>query len=103
MILKIIFSFAASIIKFFLIFFFIHGSAIAEKEVKYYSDDHGVVSIMYHRFDENKYPSTNIKVDIFKKQLELIEESNIEYYDPGKFDNEFHNPKKKSQNFNHCR
>ena len=49
---------------------------------------------MYHRFDENKYPSTNIKVDIFKKQLELIKESNIEYYDPGKFDNEFYNPKK---------
>ena len=94
MILKIIFSFAASIIKYFLIFFFIHSSAIAEKEVKYYSDDHGVVSIMYHRFDENKYPSTNIKVDIFKKQLELIEESNIEYYDPGKFNNEFYNPKK---------
>ena len=49
---------------------------------------------MYHRFNENKYPSTNIKVDIFKKQLELIEESNIEFYDPDKFDNEFYNPKK---------
>ena len=36
------------------------SSAIAEKEVL--SDDHGVVSIMYHRFNENKYPSTNIKV-----------------------------------------
>ena len=49
---------------------------------------------MYHRFNENKYPSTNIKIDIFKKQLELIEENNIEYYDPANFDNEFNYPKK---------
>ncbi len=49
---------------------------------------------MYHRFNENKYPSTNIKIDIFKKQLELIEKNNIEYYDPAKFDIEFNNPKK---------
>ena len=35
---------------------------------------------MYHRFNENKYPSTNIKIDIFKKQLELIEKNNIEFY-----------------------
>ena len=48
---------------------------------------------MYHRFDENKYPSTNIKLDIFKKQLDLIEKNNMEYYDPSKFDNEFNKPK----------
>ena len=57
--------------------------------MKYYSKDHGVVSIMYHRFNENKYPSTNIKIDVFKKQLKLIEKNNIEYYDPAKFDSEF--------------
>ena len=95
MILKIILSFAASIIKYFLILFFINSSTFAEKNVKYYSDDHGVVSIMYHRFNENKYPSTNIKIDIFKKQLELIEENNIEYYNPAIFDTEFNYPKKK--------
>ena len=94
MILKIIFSFAASIIKFFLILFFINSSAHAEKNIKYYPNDHGVISIMYHRFNENKYPSTNIKIDIFKKQLELIEKNNIEYYDPIKFDTEFSYPKK---------
>ena len=49
---------------------------------------------MYHRFNENKYPSTNIKIDVFEKQLELIEKNNIEYYDPSMFDNEFNNPKK---------
>ncbi len=48
---------------------------------------------MYHRFDENKYPSTNIKIDIFKKQLELIKKNDIEFYDPAKFDNEFYNSK----------
>ena len=48
---------------------------------------------MYHRFNENKYPSTNIKIDVFKKQLELIEKNNIEYYDPIKFDTEFRYPK----------
>ena len=40
---------------------------------------------MYHRFNENKYPSTNIKIDVFEKQLELIEKNNIEYYDPYQF------------------
>ena len=48
---------------------------------------------MYHRFNENKYPSTNIKIDIFKKQLELIEINKIEYYNPAQFDTEFYNPK----------
>ena len=56
---------APSIIRFFLIFFS-YSSTIAEKEIRYYSNDHGVMSIMYHRFDENKYPSTNIKIDILK-------------------------------------
>ena len=32
----------------------------------------GIVSLMYHRFEENKYPSTNIKIHDFKKQIELI-------------------------------
>ena len=65
---------AASITRFFGLFF-INSLSIAEEEVKYHSNDHGVVSIMYHRFEENKYPSTNIKIDIFKKQLELIDKT----------------------------
>ena len=93
MILNIIFSFAASIIKFFLVLFITNSSSFAEEEIKYYPNDHGVISIMYHRFNENKYPSTNIKIDVFKKQLELIEKNNIEYYDPIKFDTEFRYPK----------
>ena len=34
---------------------------------------------MYHRFDESKYPSTNIQLDIFKKQLEIIEKEGIKF------------------------
>ena len=94
MILKTIFLCAASTIKIFLILFFINSTSFAENNIKYYSKDHGVVSIMYHRFNENKYPSTNIKIDVFKKQLELIKKNGIEFYDPAKFDSEFEDPKK---------
>ena len=40
---------------------------------------------MYHRFNENKYPSTNIKLDIFKEQLKIIENEGIQFVDPKKF------------------
>ena len=40
-------------------------------------EDYGVIALMYHRFEENKYPSTNIKIADFKKHLELIEKENI--------------------------
>jgi hypothetical protein len=49
-------------------------------------DDFGIISLMYHRFDENKYPSTNIKIDDFKKQLEIIENNNIEFINPKNFE-----------------
>jgi len=42
-------------------------------------DDYGILSIMYHRFEENKYPSTNIKIDDFKKHIDLIEKSKFEF------------------------
>ncbi len=41
---------------------------------------------MYHRFNENKYPSTNIQLDIFKKQIEIIENSEIEFIHPKNFE-----------------
>ncbi len=34
---------------------------------------------MYHRFDENKYPSTNIRLDDFKSHINIIKESNFEF------------------------
>ncbi len=48
---------------------------------------------MYHRFDENKYPSTNIRMDIFKKQIHLIKKHKFQFYNPINFENEFEIPK----------
>ncbi len=48
---------------------------------------------MYHRFDENKYPSTNIRMDIFKKQISIIEQKKYEFYNPKEFDSNYKIPK----------
>jgi peptidoglycan/xylan/chitin deacetylase (PgdA/CDA1 family) len=40
---------------------------------------------MYHRFEENKYPSTNIRIEDFKKQLEMIKKENIIFINPKDF------------------
>ncbi len=53
---------------------------------KYDFDDFGLISIMYHRFNESKYPSTNIQLDIFKEQLKIIETEGIEFIHPDKFE-----------------
>ncbi len=52
---------------------------------------------MYHRFEENKYPSTNIKIAVFKKHLEIIKNSKFELYHPKDFENEFNTPKKQKK------
>ena len=44
---------------------------------------------MYHRFNEAKYPSTNIQMEVFKKQIEIIENSNISFINPINFETEF--------------
>ena len=48
---------------------------------------------MYHRFNENKYPSTNIKIDIFQKHIKIIKELDYEFYNPKFFIKEFKKPK----------
>ena len=40
---------------------------------------------MYHRFNENKYPSTNIQMEVFVKQLDMIEQMNIKFVHPRDF------------------
>ena len=60
----------------------------------YNFDDFGIISIMYHRFDEKKYPSTNIEIEIFKKQLEIIEEMKIKFVHPKDFLKELSQNKK---------
>jgi len=49
-------------------------------------DDYGLISIMYHRFNETKYPSTNIQLDVFREQLNIIEEEGIKFIHPDNFE-----------------
>jgi len=62
-------------------------------EKQYQHNEQGILSLMYHRFDENKYPSTNIKMDVFKKQIEIIKRNNFEFFDPKNFSEEFNKVK----------
>jgi len=73
------------------------NSTAQANNVKYFSDDEGVLSIMYHRFNEFKYPSTNISMNIFKKHVELILEANLSFYHPKEFENNFNIPKKEKK------
>ena len=52
---------------------------------------------MYHRFNESKYPSTNIQMDIFKQQIEIIEDSNYKFNNPNEFEKMFSTPKIKKE------
>ena len=49
----------------------------------------GILSLMYHRFNEEKYPSTNIKMNIFKDQIQIIRDSNFDFYNPGDLEKNF--------------
>ena len=52
---------------------------------------------MYHRFNENKYPSTNIKMDIFEKHINIIKSSDFNFLNPKNFDEQFKKPKSKKE------
>ena len=58
-------------------------------------EDFGIISLMYHRFEENKYPSTNIKINDFKEHLRILEENQMSFVNPKNFENELKNNKKK--------
>ena len=76
--------------KFFIIYIFIISfdssqlKVFANNESNF--EDFGLISIMYHRFNENKYPSTNIQLDVFKEQLNIIEEEGIKFVHPDNFE-----------------
>ncbi len=90
MIANKIFLSVASIIKAFFIFiFFTLNSYSNENNIKFFSNDKGVLSIMYHRFNENKYPSTNIKMEIFIKQMNMINDKKYKFIYPDEFDKKF--------------
>ena len=46
---------------------------------------------MYHRFDENKYPSTNIRMGVFKQQIKIIKNLKYNFYDPKYLNENFYN------------
>ena len=52
---------------------------------------------MYHRFDENKYPSTNIQMEVFLKQIQLITDLNYSFIHPEDFEKNFNIPKKQKK------
>ena len=52
---------------------------------------------MYHRFNENKYPSTNIKMDIFEEHINIIKNSDFNFHNPNNFDEQFNKPKQKKE------
>ena len=87
---KKILSLAVSIIKLFIIILlFTTSSKAQENNIKYYPNDKGVLSLMYHRFNENKYPSTNIQMDIFRQQIEIIRKLKYNFYDPKNLEKKF--------------
>ena len=53
-----------------------------------FSDEPGVISLMYHRVGEGKYPSTNVSTEMFKQHLEAIKASGLSYIEPEKFKNQ---------------
>ena len=52
---------------------------------------------MYHRFNENKYPSTNIKMDIFEEHINIIMNSDYNFLNPNNFDEQFKKTKSKKE------
>ena len=45
---------------------------------------------MYHRFNEEKYPSTNIQIDIFKESTKkLLKNQGIKFIHPKDFETKF--------------
>ena len=48
---------------------------------------------MYHRFEENKYPSTNIKIKEFINHIKILEDNKFHFVNPKNFENELRNNK----------
>ncbi len=95
---KKILSVTASIIKLFIILILFNSNSKAEENnIKYYSDDMGTLVLMYHRFNENKYPSTNIQMNIFEQQIKIIKDNKYNFYDPKEFSLNFKIPKKEKK------
>jgi len=58
-------------------------------------NDFGIISIMYHRFEENKYPSTNIKIVDFIEHIQMIKKNSMKFVNPSNFEEELKNNRNK--------
>ena len=72
---------------------FLNSNSYGENN-RYFEFDKGIIALMYHRFDEHKYPSTNIQVDIFKEQINIIENLKINFLHPKILSEEILKPNK---------
>ena len=91
-------SLVASIISFIILqLFFLVNCNSETNNIKYFSNDNGILSVMYHRFNENKYPSTNVRMEMFEKQLQMVKELNYDFYDPKRLISEFEKPKERKK------
>ena len=97
MITKTIFSLAAFIIKFIIFFLFFLNAYAETVNKKYEPYEKGILALMYHRFEENKYPSTNVRIDAFKKHIDIIKDSQLEFLNPKNFDYEFNRVSEKKK------
>ena len=52
---------------------------------------------MYHRFEENKYPSTNIRMEVFKEHIKIIKKLDYNFNKPEFFISNFDRPKKRKE------
>jgi peptidoglycan/xylan/chitin deacetylase (PgdA/CDA1 family) len=98
MIIKKSFSLATSIISLFIFISFLNTNSNSdENNIKYYSNDEGILSLMYHRFNESKYPTTNIQIEIFENQMKMIRNSDYNFQNPAEFIKKFNTPKVKKK------
>ena len=71
---------------------FFHNNLFSNSDIKDIND-FGIISLMYHRFEENKYPSTNIRIKEFINHIKILEDNKFHFVDPKNFENELKNNK----------
>ena len=60
-------------------------------------EDYGIITLMYHRFEENKYPSTNVRIENFKDHIRLIKDNKIKIINPNNFEDSLREEKKQKK------
>jgi len=79
--------------KFLIILFFSTLIPSNSSSISNNIDDKGIIVLMYHRFEENKYPTTNIKIADFIKQIDLIKKNNFNFINANNFEKSLTNLK----------